>query len=85
MITKHLRKQKNIQKNKVMTHNIPIRDYLQHLSFWHNKTDDECIDLAKDENGNLDAEQALMNMLERDFCTSINNNVVEELKKQIEK
>jgi len=55
---------------------------LQHLSFWHNKTDDECAELAKDENGNLDAEQALINMLERDFCTSINNNVVEELKKQ---
>ena len=54
-------------------------DLLKHLSFWHNKTDDECIELATNEYG-LDAEQALMNMLERDFCTDINNNVVEGLK-----
>jgi hypothetical protein len=62
-----------------------VAAFLNHLSFWHNKTDDECTELAKDENGNLDAEQALMNMLERDFCTSINNNVVEELKNLSEK
>jgi hypothetical protein len=53
--------------------------FLKHLSFWHNKTDDECTALATNEYG-VDAEQALMNMLERDFCTEINNNVVEELK-----
>jgi hypothetical protein len=53
---------------------------LKHLSFWHNKTDDECIALATNENG-LDAEQALLNMLERDFCTSLNNNIIEDLKK----
>jgi hypothetical protein len=35
--------------------------------------------LATNEYG-LDAEQALLNMLERDFCTDMNNNVVEELK-----
>lgn len=28
---------------------------LKHLSYWHNKTDDECIALATNENG-LDAE-----------------------------
>ena len=54
---------------------------LEHLSFWHNKTDDECIELAKDQNGNLDVEQALKNVLERDFCTEMNDNIVEELKK----
>ena len=54
--------------------------FLRHLTFWHNKTDDECIALASNEYG-VDAEQALMNMLERDFCTDINTNVVEELKK----
>lgn len=54
-------------------------DLLKHLSFWHNKTDDECIELATNDYG-LDAEQALMNMLERDFCTDVNNNVVEALK-----
>jgi hypothetical protein len=52
---------------------------LEHLSFWHNKTDDECVALATNEHG-VNAEQALINMLERDFCTEMNNNVVEELK-----
>lgn len=57
-------------------------DLLKHLSFWHNKTDDECVELATNDYG-LDAEQALMNMLERDFCTDMNTNVVEELKNYI--
>ena len=61
---------------------IKTRNVLEHLSFWHNKTDDECIELATNEYG-LDAEQALKNMLERDFCTDINNNVVEGLKNYI--
>ena len=52
---------------------------LEHLSFWHNKTDDECVALATNEHG-VNAEQVLINMLERDFCTEMNNNVVEELK-----
>ena len=66
---------------------IVIKDakaFLEHLSFWHNKTDDECIELAKDENGNLDAEQALINILERDFVTSYNEGVVQELLNQNE-
>jgi len=54
--------------------------WLKHLSFWHNKSDGECIELATNEYG-VDAKQALMNILERDFCTSINNNVTEELLK----
>jgi len=58
--------------------------FLGPLSFWHNKTDDECIELAKDENGNLDAEQAIKNMIERDFCTSMNNSIIEGLLKQNE-
>jgi len=57
-------------------------DLLRHLSFWHNKTDDECIKLATNEKG-VDAEQALINVLERDFCTSINNDVVDNLKNWI--
>ena len=55
-------------------------DLLKHLSFWYNKSDDECIKLASNDKG-VDAEQALLNMLERDFCTSMSNNVVEGLKK----
>jgi hypothetical protein len=57
---------------------IDLGQWLKHSSFWHNKSDDECIELATNEYG-VDAEQALMNMLERDFYTSINNNVVELL------
>ena len=51
----------------------------EHLSFWHNKTDDECITLATNEYV-VDVEQALLNILERDFCTAMNNNIIEELK-----
>jgi hypothetical protein len=54
-------------------------DLLKHLSFWHNKTDDECIKMATNENG-LDAEQALTNMIERDLCTSVNNEAIKGLK-----
>jgi len=55
-------------------------DLLKHLTFWHNKTDDECIEMATSEKG-VDAEEALKNILERDFCTEMNNNIIEELKK----
>ncbi len=58
-----------------------ISKWLKHLSFWHNKSDVECIELATNEYG-VDAVEALKNILERDFCTSINNHVVEELLKQ---
>lgn len=56
-----------------------MKTLLKHLSFWHNKTDDECIQMATNEFG-VDAEQALLNMLERDLCTSANNEVVQKLK-----
>lgn len=51
-------------------------------SLWHNKTDEECIKLATDENG-LDAEEALLNMFERDFWTETNTNIINELTKQV--
>ena len=60
--------------------NIDGNDLVKHLTFWHNKTDDECIEMATNEYG-VDAEQALLNMLERNWCTEVNNNIVEELKK----
>ena len=56
-----------------------LSELLKHLSFWHNKSDDECIEMATGEYG-VDAEQALWNILERDFCTSMNNCIVEDLK-----
>ena len=54
--------------------------FLKHLTFWTNKTDEECIEMATNENG-LDVEQALTNMVERDFCTSVSESMVEELRK----
>lgn len=51
---------------------------VNYLSFWHNKSDDECLSLATNENG-FDAEQALTNLLERDLCTDINNEFLNEL------
>jgi len=58
---------------------IDINDFVKHLMFWSNKTDDECVEMAISESG-LDAEQALMNMLERDFCNEVINKVGNELK-----
>ena len=65
-----------------MNVNMSQSDLLKHLSFWHNKTDDECIEMATGEFG-VDAEQALLNILERDLCTDINNNVGRELNKTL--
>lgn len=59
---------------------IDTNDFVKHLMFWSNKTDDECIEMATGESG-VDAEQALMNILERDFCSELNSSMVEELKK----
>jgi len=53
-------------------------DLLRHLSFWHKKTDDECIQMATNNRG-VDAEQALLNIIERDLCTGINNGLVKFL------
>jgi len=61
-----------------MEFKIRTKDLLKHLTFWHNKTDDECIEMATNENG-VDAERALTNMVERDVCTEMNNSIVEEL------
>jgi hypothetical protein len=63
-----------------MNIHINEKDLLNHLTFWCNKTDDECIEMATNEYG-VDAEQALLNMIERDFYTEVSNNVVKALKK----
>ena len=52
---------------------------LQNMMFWSKKTDDDCIEMATT-NGKLDAEQALINMIERDFAVEFNKEVVEGLK-----
>jgi len=54
-------------------------ELVNYLLYWYDKTDDECIEIATNENG-VDAEQALTNMLERDICTEITNIMVEELR-----
>jgi len=53
---------------------------LEIAAFWHKKTDEECELLATDENGHLNAEQALLNMLYRDFYTEVNEKILEGLK-----
>lgn len=58
---------------------LEVNDLLKHLTFWNKKTDDECIEMVTSETG-VDSEQALKNILERDFCTEINKNIIEELK-----
>lgn len=54
-------------------------DLLKHMMFWGEKTDDDCIEMATVE-GKLDTEQALTNMIERDFAIEFNKEVIEGLK-----
>ena len=62
--------------------NIGGNQLLKYLTFWLNKTDDECIEMATSETG-IDAEQALKNILERNLCIEINKNIIEELNNNI--
>ena len=52
---------------------------LQNMMFWGEKTDNDCIEMATTD-GKLDAEQALTNMIERDFAIEFNKEVIEGLK-----
>ncbi len=52
---------------------------LNHMMFWSEKTDDDCVEMATFED-KLDAEQALINMIERDFALEFNKEVIEGLK-----
>ncbi len=40
--------------------------------------DEEYIRMATDENGSIDVEQALMNMLSMEICASIESNIMRE-------
>lgn len=66
-----------------MKSNIDGNVLLKHMMFWGEKTDDECIALATTE-GKLDAEQALLNMLEKDFAIEFNKEVIKGLQEIIE-
>ena len=59
--------------------NIDGNILLQNMMFWGEKTDDDCIEMATAD-GKLDAEQALTNMIERDFAIEFNKEVIEGLK-----
>lgn len=62
--------------------NIDGNDLLKHMMFWGEKTDDDCITLATTD-GNLDAEQALSNIVERDFAVEFNKKVVKGLQEMV--
>ncbi len=62
--------------------NIDGNDLLKHMMFWGEKTDDECITLATT-NGTLDAEQALLNIVERDFVLEFNKEVIKGLQEMV--
>jgi hypothetical protein len=59
--------------------NIDGNVLLQNMLFWSEKTDGDCIEMATTD-GKLDAEQALTNMIERDFAIEFNTEVIEGLK-----
>jgi hypothetical protein len=60
--------------------NINGDDLLKHMMFWGEITDYECSKMATNDKCELNAEQALINMLERDFAVEFNKTVIEGLK-----
>jgi hypothetical protein len=59
--------------------NIDGNVLLRNMMFWSEKTDDDCIEMATTD-GKLDAEQALINMIERDNAIDFNKEVIKGLK-----
>ena len=59
------------------TININQSDLLNDLSYWHHKTDDECIALATSDDGTIDYQQAMINIMVRNRCVDINNKILE--------
>jgi hypothetical protein len=64
------------------TININQSDLLKELSYWHHKTDDECIALATSDDGTIDYKQAMMNIMVRNRCVGINNKLNGTLNRQ---
>ena len=62
-----------------MTIEINQSDLLKELAYWHHKTDDECVALATSEDGVVNYQQAMMNIMMRNRCVNINNRVLESL------
>lgn len=65
-----------------MTIQIDGSSFLQHLTKFHNITDEEIEEMAS-RGGGLDAQEALNIFLERDWCRSISFGIVEELQKYV--
>jgi hypothetical protein len=58
---------------------ISSTNILKHLSEFHNITDEEIEKRATSLKGGLDAEEALMLYLERDFCRSVSFSIIKKL------
>lgn len=55
-----------------------IKKIFEHSSFWNKKIDDECMELATDENGGIDVEQALLNVFKKEIAMEFIKNTVTE-------
>jgi len=53
--------------------------FLKNMIYWSSKTTDECIEMSTVD-GKLDAEQAMVNILERDFAIDFNKQVIKEIR-----
>ena len=53
-----------------MSREINADDFLKNIEYWSDKSDDECIDLATI-NEQMDAEEALTNLMSKDFAKEI--------------
>lgn len=58
---------------------VKSKNILEHLSEFHNISDEEIERRATNTNGGLDAQEALLLHCERDFCRSVNFSIIEGL------
>jgi len=54
-------------------------DLLKHMIFWAEQSDEDCIEMATTD-GKLDPEEALSNIIEREFAIEFNKDVIKDLK-----
>lgn len=53
---------------------------LSDLLFWFNKTDGECLTMATNNDGVLDAGQAISYMMNRDFWADVHEELANDIK-----
>ena len=56
---------------------LTTKQVLDHITFWHDKTDEDCVKLATTSEG-LDALKALTNIVERDMAIELFNTITEK-------